>query len=63
MRRRSFPVSQPAVTINRQAATDFIDGLVADGGTEMRGAPELRVRHAADAGRAPPDRCSSPTAA
>ncbi len=36
-----FPTSQPAVGINRQSATDFIDRLVADGGTEMRGALEL----------------------
>ncbi len=36
-----FPTSQPAVTINRQSATDFIEGLVADGGTEMRSALEL----------------------
>jgi len=36
-----FPTSQPAVTVNRQSATDFIDGLVADGGTEMRSALDL----------------------
>lgn len=36
-----FPTSQPAVTVNRQSASDFIDGLVADGGTEMRSALEL----------------------
>jgi Ca-activated chloride channel family protein len=36
-----FPTSQPAVGINRQSATDFIDRLVADGGTEMRSALEL----------------------
>lgn len=36
-----FAVSQPAVTINRQSAMDFIDRLVADGGTEMRSALEL----------------------
>lgn len=36
-----FPTSQPAVTINRQSASDFIDRLVADGGTEMRSALEL----------------------
>jgi Ca-activated chloride channel family protein len=36
-----FPTSQPAVGINRQSAADFIDGLVADGGTEMRSALDL----------------------
>lgn len=36
-----FPTSQPAVGINRQSATDFIDGLAADGGTEMRSALDL----------------------
>jgi Ca-activated chloride channel homolog len=36
-----FPTSQPAVTVNRQSASDFIEGLVADGGTEMRSALEL----------------------
>ena len=36
-----FPTSQPAVGINRQSAMDFIDRLVADGGTEMRSALEL----------------------
>ncbi|MEJ1960557.1 MAG: VWA domain-containing protein [Gammaproteobacteria bacterium] len=36
-----FPTSQPAVGVNRQNATDFIDGLVAAGGTEMRSALEL----------------------
>ena len=36
-----FPTSQPAVGINRQSAVDFIDRLVADGGTEMRSALEL----------------------
>jgi Ca-activated chloride channel homolog len=36
-----FPTSQPAVGVNRQSAVDFIDGLVADGGTEMRNALEL----------------------
>jgi Ca-activated chloride channel homolog len=36
-----FPTSQPAVGINRQSAVDFIDRLVADGGTEMRSALDL----------------------
>jgi Ca-activated chloride channel family protein len=36
-----FPTSQPAVGINRQSAADFIDSLVADGGTEMRSALDL----------------------
>ena len=36
-----FPTSQLAVGINRQGAADFIDGLVADGGTEMRSALDL----------------------
>ena len=39
--RSLFPVSQPAVGINRQTAADFIDGLDASGGTEMRSALEL----------------------
>ena len=38
---RLFPTSQPAAAINRQSAVDFIDRLVADGGTEMRSALEL----------------------
>jgi Ca-activated chloride channel family protein len=36
-----FATSQPAVGINRQSAKDFLDRLVADGGTEMRSALEL----------------------
>ena len=36
-----FPISQPAVGINRQSAADFINELVADGGTEMRSALDL----------------------
>jgi Ca-activated chloride channel family protein len=36
-----FPVSQPAVGVNRQTAEEFIDSLRADGGTEMRSALEL----------------------
>jgi Ca-activated chloride channel family protein len=36
-----FPVSQPAVGVNRQTATEFIQRLVADGGTEMRAALDL----------------------
>jgi Ca-activated chloride channel family protein len=36
-----FSTSQPAVTVNRQSANDFIDRLLADGGTEMRSALEL----------------------
>ena len=36
-----FPTSQAAVAINRQSAADFIAGLEAEGGTEMRSALDL----------------------
>jgi Ca-activated chloride channel family protein len=36
-----FPVSQPVVGVNLQTAVEFIDGLSAQGGTEMRGALDL----------------------
>jgi Ca-activated chloride channel family protein len=36
-----FPVSEPAVGVNRQSASEFIDRLEAEGGTEMRTALEL----------------------
>ena len=36
-----FPTSAPAVGVNRHTAAEFIDGLTADGGTEMRNALEL----------------------
>jgi len=36
-----FPISQPAVGVNRQTAAEFIDSLEAQGGTEMRAALNL----------------------
>lgn len=36
-----FPISQPAVGVNRQSAAEFIDSLEAQGGTEMRAALNL----------------------
>jgi len=36
-----FATSAPAVGMNRQGASEFIDRLVADGGTEMRSALDL----------------------
>jgi Ca-activated chloride channel family protein len=36
-----FAMSEPAVGVNRQAASEFIDDLAADGGTEMRSALDL----------------------
>jgi Ca-activated chloride channel homolog len=36
-----FATSEPAVGVQRQAAGEFIDGLRADGGTEMRSALDL----------------------
>jgi Ca-activated chloride channel homolog len=38
-----FPAARTADVLSRRRATEFIDGLVADGGTEMRAAIELAL--------------------